>query len=51
MLVAFAIYKIIVLYVLMFAENRDYFILGCWVICMFVENREDYYVCLVTYVC
>jgi hypothetical protein len=44
MLVAFAIYQIIVLYVLMFVKNWDYFVLGCWLVCMFVENHQDYYV-------
>jgi hypothetical protein len=53
MLVAFAIYQIIVLYVLMFAENWDYFVLDCWrvwLVCMFAENHRDYYVWLVMYV-
>jgi hypothetical protein len=53
MLVAFAIYQIIVLYVLMFVENWDYFVLDCWrvwLVCMFAENRRDYYVWLVMYV-
>jgi hypothetical protein len=41
-LVAFAIYQIIVLSLLMFAENWDYFVFDCWLvwlICMFVENN------------
>jgi hypothetical protein len=51
MLVAIAICQIIVLYVLMFAENCDYFTLSCLLVCMFAENRRDYYVWLVMYVC
>jgi hypothetical protein len=38
-LVAFSICQIIVLYVLMFVTNYDYFVLGCWLVSMFAENR------------
>jgi hypothetical protein len=51
MLVVFDICQIIVLYVFMFAENWDYFVLGCFLVCMFDENCQDYYVWLVMYVC
>jgi VanZ family protein len=51
MLVAFAICQIIVLYVFMFAENWDYFVLGCLLVCMYAENRQNYYVSLVMYIC
>jgi hypothetical protein len=42
-LAVFAICQIIVLYVLMFAENWGYFVSDClrvWLVCMFVENVE-----------
>jgi hypothetical protein len=51
MLVDFAICQTIVLYVLMFAKNWDYFVLGCLLVCMLAENYRGYYVCLVMYVC
>jgi VanZ family protein len=51
MLVVFDICQIVVLYVLMFAENWDYFMLGCLLVCVFAKNRQDYYVLLVMYVC
>jgi hypothetical protein len=51
MLVAIAICQIIVLYVLMFGENCDYFALSCLLVCMFAENRRDYYVWFVMYIC
>jgi hypothetical protein len=50
-LVAFATCQIIVLYVLMFVEYLNYFVLGYLLVCMFVENHRDYYVWLVMYVC
>jgi hypothetical protein len=49
--VAFAICQIIILYVLMFAKNCDYFMLGYWFVCVFIENRRDYYIWIVIYVC
>jgi hypothetical protein len=44
MLVALTICQIIVLYVLIFTENWNYFVLDYWRVCMFAENRRDYYV-------
>jgi hypothetical protein len=51
MVIAFAICQIIVLYVLMFVENYDYFVLGYFLVCVFGENRRDYYVWFVLHVC
>jgi hypothetical protein len=34
----------------MFIDNCDYFVLGCFFVCVFTENRRDYYVWLVMHV-